>query len=231
MQGGVFARTVLGLLVVVGAVLFGVVGADVPVAGAQTLPAAARPAFASPFPCGQVWFARTYPGHPLFAIDWNLPGSGEADYGQHVLAGAAGVVTVATNAGYGLMVTIDHGNGWSTLYAHFSAVAVSTGQRVTPTTLIGAVGHSGRADGSHLHQEQQFNGVRQPILVDNHTVDATYSSRGASYASANCVAAATHRWSPPSWRVHVTESAPAARPIERPKVAMRPSGPRARPIL
>jgi hypothetical protein len=182
MQGGFFARTMLGLFVVVGAVLFGVLVA--PAAGAQTLPA--RPAMASPFTCGQVWFARTYPGHPLFAIDWNLPGSGEADFGQPVLAGAPGVVAVELNPGYGLMVTIDHGNGWSTLYAHFSAIAVATGDRVGAATLVGAVGHSGHADGSHLHQEQLFNGVRQPILVDGHTVDATFSSRGASYASANC---------------------------------------------
>ena len=184
------ACTILGVVFAAGVVTTGT-------ADAQIVPA--RPAFASPFTCGQVWFARTYAGHPTFAIDWNLPGSSEADYGQPVLAGVAGVVTVALNSGYGLMVTIDHGDGWSTLYAHLSAVAVATGDRVTPTMLVGAVGHSGHADSSHLHQEQQFNGVRQPILVDGHTVDATFSSRGASYASANCPAPA-HKWG--SFHIH-----------------------------
>ncbi|MEY2472462.1 MAG: hypothetical protein QOK28_1791 [Actinomycetota bacterium] len=190
------ARTVLGRLLVVVGLSIGVAVAHAPGAVAQTIPA--RPAFASPFTCGQVWFARTYAGHPTFAIDWNLPGSSEADYGQPVLAGVSGVVTVALNSGYGLMVTIDHGDGWSTLYAHLSAASVATGDRVTPATLVGAVGHSGHADSSHLHQEQQFNGVRQPILVDGHTVDATFSSRGASYASANCPPLA-HKWRAP-WR-------------------------------
>jgi murein DD-endopeptidase MepM/ murein hydrolase activator NlpD len=169
---------VLGILVFVA-------GAHAPVAGAQVAPA--KPAFASPFTCGQTWFARTYAGHPQYAVDWNLPGSGEADFGQPVLAGAPGVVTVGNNAGYGNMVTIDHGNGWTTLYAHLWSIAVSTGERVVRNRVIGQVGRTGWADGSHLHQEQSFNGVRQPIEVDGHPVLASFSSRGQSYVSANCV--------------------------------------------
>jgi murein DD-endopeptidase MepM/ murein hydrolase activator NlpD len=183
------ARTWSGLVAV--AVALGAALLPAPPAAAD-----ARPVVKSPFSCGQQWFARTYPGHPSFAVDWNLPGSGEADFGQLVLAGAPGVVTVDTNAGYGLMVTIDHGDGWSTLYAHLSAVAVNTGQRVAGDTLVGAVGRSGRADGSHLHQEQSFNGVRQPVEVDGHAVVPSFSSRGTSYASANCAARAVTK----SWR-------------------------------
>jgi murein DD-endopeptidase MepM/ murein hydrolase activator NlpD len=133
-----------------------------------------------------VWFARTYPGHPRFAVDWNLPGSGEADFGQPVLAGGAGVVTVSSNAGYGNTVTVDHGGGWRTLYAHLSAVDVATGQAVAADTIVGRVGRTGRADGSHLHQEQSLDGVRQPIEVDGTAIVASYNSRGASYQSANC---------------------------------------------
>jgi murein DD-endopeptidase MepM/ murein hydrolase activator NlpD len=191
------ARTVVGRGLALGVLGIGLTLLHAPAAAADAT-ASARPAFASPFACGQVWFSRTYAGHPSNAVDWNLPGSGEADFGQPVLAGAAGVVTVAMNSGYGLMVTIDHGSGWSTLYAHLSAVAVATGDRVAPTTLIAAVGHSGRADGSHLHHEQIFNGVRQPIVIDGHPVDPSYSSRGASYASANCAPPA-RRWGAP-WR-------------------------------
>jgi murein DD-endopeptidase MepM/ murein hydrolase activator NlpD len=171
------------------------------VAGVTNAPVAAaatpRPALRSPFACGQVWFARTYPGHPRFAVDWNLPGSGEADFGQPVLAGGDGVATVSSDAGYGNMVTIDHGGGWRTLYAHLSAFDVATGQQVTSGTVIGRVGRTGRADGSHLHQEQSLDGVRQPIELDGVAIVASYSSRGASYASANCAPPAAPRshWS------------------------------------
>jgi murein DD-endopeptidase MepM/ murein hydrolase activator NlpD len=226
MQGGlsVLARagTELGRVLFVGACALAAAVMVAPSAGAQTTSPPPRPAFASPFTCGQVWFARTYPGHPQYAVDWNLPGSGEADFGQPVLAGAAGVVTVGLNRGYGLMVTIDHGNGWTTLYAHLSAVAVATGDRVAPITLVGAVGRSGHADGSHLHQEQSLNGVRQPIAVDGHPVDATFSSRGASYASANCPPR-TRRW-PATWRrPRKTANAP-------PVTVVRPRRPTTHPL-
>ena len=169
--------------------------------------AAARSSLNSPFTCGQVWFARTYPGHPRFAVDWNLPGSGEADFGQPVLAGGSGIATVGQNAGYGTMVTIDHGGGWKTLYAHLSSVNVTTGQPVANTTLVGRVGRTGRADGSHLHQEQTLNGVRQPIEFDGVAIKASQSSRGASYQSANCArgpvsrkVSNVRRWAPVRYR-------------------------------
>lgn len=166
----------------------------------------ARPAINAPFTCGQVWFSRTYAGHPRFAIDWNLPGGGEADFGQPVLAGGAGIATVDADSGYGNMVTIDHGNGWKSLYAHLSAVLVSSGQVVAPDTLIGRVGRTGRADGSHLHLEQSLNGVRQPIVLDGVPIVASFSSRGASHASGNCpppvpVVKPSAAWA--AWRCHV----------------------------
>ena len=133
-----------------------------------------------------MWFARTYAGHPSFAIDWNLPGGGEADFGQPVLAGAPGVVATASESGYGNTVRIDHGGGWQTLYAHLSSIDVVNGQTVGTDTMVGRVGRTGRSDGSHLHQEQSLNGVRQPVQVDGVGIAPSYSSRGASYASANC---------------------------------------------
>ena len=216
MQGGKtvlarVARTGLGRFLFVGAAAFAVTLAPASGASADVLPP--RPAFGSPFSCGQVWFARTYPGHPQFAVDWNLPGSSEADFGQPVFAGAPGVVTVTSNAGYGNFVTIDHGDGWATLYAHLSEVTVATGDRVTASTLVGRVGRTGRADASHLHQEQLFNLVRQPIVVDGHPVNATFSSRGASYESANCPTPARRLRSP--WRPAVRTSPAPARPQPR----------------
>lgn len=146
----------------------------------------ARPVFKMPFPCGQVWFARTYAGHPRFAVDWNMNGGGEADFGQPVLAGAPGVAFPGRDSGYGNMVTVDHGNGWKSLYAHLSAVTVASGQAVAADTPIGRVGRTGHSDGSHLHHELSFNGVRQAVTLDGVAIFVSYNSRGASYASTNC---------------------------------------------
>jgi hypothetical protein len=180
------SRSVLARALTAVAVLGGLAVAQAPAASAQVV----RPAFKAPFVCGQLWFSRTYPGHPSFAIDWNLPGGGEADFGQPVLAGAPGIASVDADSGYGNMVTIDHGNGWRTLYAHLSAISVANGQPVTAETVVGQVGRTGRADGSHLHQEQSLNGVRQAIQLDGVNIVASQSSRGASHASGNCPAPA-----------------------------------------
>jgi hypothetical protein len=182
------AHTRLGRILVAVALAGGAAIASAPGAAADT-----APTLKSPFTCGQVWFARTYRGHARFAVDWNLPGSGEADFGQPVLAGGTGVANVKQHAGYGNMVVVDHGGGWATLYAHLSEVHVTAGQPVAADTVIGRVGRTGRADGSHLHQERLLNGVRQPIALDGVPIVASLSSRGTSYQSANCAPA-----SPPS---------------------------------
>ena len=56
------------------------------------------------------------------------------------------------------MVTIDHGNGWSTLYAHASRLLVSRGQRVAQGEKIALVGMTGNATGPHVHFEVINNG-------------------------------------------------------------------------
>lgn len=165
-------------------------------ANAETSP---RPSAKAPFVCGQVWFARTYAGHPRYAVDWNLNGSGEADFGQLVLAGAAGIASVERDSGYGNMVVIDHGGGWKTLYAHLSSIGVATGQAVAADTIVGRVGKTGRSDGSHLHQEQLLNGVRQQVQFDGTPVIASRSSRGASYQSTNCGPPAPPVRKPKAW--------------------------------
>ncbi len=80
-----------------------------------------------------------------------------ASVGTPVLASAGGVVIVARNTGwnggYGSYVVIQHGNGTQTLYAHASAVLVSTGDIVTMGQTIGLVGQTGKATGPHLHFE------------------------------------------------------------------------------
>jgi len=73
-------------------------------------------------------------------------------YGSPVYATAPGLVTSADlEGGYGLVVVISHSYGYSTLYAHLSAVAVKPEIRVKRGQLIGYLGNSGRSTGPHLH--------------------------------------------------------------------------------
>ena len=61
---------------------------------------------------------------------------------------------------YGNSVLIDHGNGWTTRYAHFiSAPLVSYGQAVSQGQILGYVGSTGCSTGAHLHFEMVYNGV------------------------------------------------------------------------
>ena len=65
---------------------------------------------------------------------------------------------------YGYYVQIDHGGGLETLYAHCSSICVTTGQQVQAEQVIGYVGHTGRATGSHLHLEVHVNGSRTDAM-------------------------------------------------------------------
>ena len=83
-----------------------------------------------------------------------------AQTGAPILATAAGVVTKAGwNGGYGRLVEIDHGNGFSTRYGHMSKVLVAEGDKVKIGDVIGQVGSSGRSTGPHLHYEVRKNGT------------------------------------------------------------------------
>lgn len=77
-----------------------------------------------------------------------------ASYGTPVEATADGVVVHAGFKGnYGRMVEIRHGHGFTTRYAHLSAIRVKEGEPVVAGTIIGDVGSSGRSTGPHLHYE------------------------------------------------------------------------------
>lgn len=82
-----------------------------------------------------------------------------APYGAAVGAAEAGVVTqVGYIGGYGRMITIDHGGGLVTRYAHLSGYNVQVGQKVSRGQTIGYVGTSGRTTGPHLHFEVLVDG-------------------------------------------------------------------------
>lgn len=82
-----------------------------------------------------------------------------APIGMPAKVTAAGVVTKAGwNGGYGRMVEVDHGNGFSTRYGHLSEIDVTVGQKLAAGDVIGKTGSSGRSTGPHLHYEVRHNG-------------------------------------------------------------------------
>ncbi|MFA5787085.1 MAG: peptidoglycan DD-metalloendopeptidase family protein [Actinomycetota bacterium] len=98
--------------------------------------------------------------HPVFGdrrfhsgVDISAP------EGQAVVASAAGTVVYAgSQSGYGNVIVIDHGNSLATLYAHLSAFAMKSGQKVSRSQRVGSVGHTGYATGPHLHFEVRMGG-------------------------------------------------------------------------
>lgn len=83
-----------------------------------------------------------------------------APKGTSIVAAADGrVVSIDWNSGYGLILTINHGYGMVTRYAHLSRAYVKAGQRVRRGQKVAAVGMSGRTTGPHLHFETILNGV------------------------------------------------------------------------
>jgi len=82
--------------------------------------------------------------------------------GGPILAADGGKVVTAgwpDRSGYGNRVVIDHGNGFSTLYAHLSRVQVAVGEYLSKGQQIGMMGSTGRSTGVHLHFEVWKNGV------------------------------------------------------------------------
>ena len=80
--------------------------------------------------------------------------------GTPVYAPADGVVSyVGYESGLGKIVTIDHGYGVVTRYAHNSRIFVEQGQRVHRWDVISSVGNSGRSTGPMLHYEVRIHGV------------------------------------------------------------------------
>lgn len=82
--------------------------------------------------------------------------------GPDILAADAGTIILAgwpDNAGYGNRIIIDHGNGYTTLYAHMAQIYVTVGQTVRRGSPIGKMGSTGRSTGTHLHIEIRRDGV------------------------------------------------------------------------
>jgi murein DD-endopeptidase MepM/ murein hydrolase activator NlpD len=82
-------------------------------------------------------------------------------HGDEIVAVADGVVTWSGDRyGYGVMVEITHGNGYSTRYAHNSENLVVVGDEVKKGQVVALMGKTGRATGPNLHFEVLRNGSR-----------------------------------------------------------------------
>jgi murein DD-endopeptidase MepM/ murein hydrolase activator NlpD len=79
--------------------------------------------------------------------------------GSDVVSVAAGVITYSgKRSGYGNLVEINHGNGYSTRYGHSSELLVKVGDTVKKGQKVAKMGTSGRSTGPHVHFEVLLNG-------------------------------------------------------------------------
>jgi hypothetical protein len=181
------------LLSLVGAVaLSPAAGATATVSAASA--AGARPNFQMPFPCGQSWTGKSGSGaHQSWEIDFNRGGSASADLGDTVVAAAAGTVAISNNQGstngFGNLVKIDHGGGWTTYYAHLRARSVSVGTRVSAGQKIGEVGNTTKPGASlpvHMHFEVRTSGSYPANIQKAVFNGATFGYPGQTLTSKNC---------------------------------------------
>lgn len=125
-------------------------------------------------------FAWPFPGHSVITSTFGYRGStgsyhtgvdidGYQSMGSPIVAADTGTVIKAEYyGGYGNCVIIDHGNSYSTLYAHLSSMSVGYGSVVSRGQTIGGVGNTGTCyglDGVHLHFEVMINGQQVDPLA------------------------------------------------------------------
>lgn len=118
----------------------------------------------SPIAPGVGWYTSPFARirmHPIYNEPRPHPGIDvSAPLGTPILAPANGRVSeVRIISGYGRTVTIQHGYGVQTFYAHCSRIDVRVGQSVERGDKIAEVGRTGIATGPHLHYEVLVNGV------------------------------------------------------------------------
>jgi hypothetical protein len=155
----------------------------------------AAPGFQLPFPCGQSWNGNSSgsSAHRSYEIDFNRGSTPNADLGDTVVAAAAGTVVISAHQGstngYGNLVKIDHGGGWTSFYAHLNSRAVAAGAHVTQGQKLGAVGNTskpGNGISPHLHFEVR-QGTSYPSNIRKAVFNgATFGYPNQTLTSKNC---------------------------------------------
>ena len=112
----------------------------------------------SPAPITSGWGRRWHP--ILRTMRMHYGTDFDADRGSPVWAAHQGVVETATYMkDFGRVIVLNHGDGFSTLYAHLNKIRVKYGETVRQGQRIGDVGSSGLSTGPHLHFEMRIDHV------------------------------------------------------------------------
>ncbi len=102
-----------------------------------------------------------------------LNGKVRFHYGQDITVNSGNIVLAPANGtikearyrgGFGKVIKIDHGYGYTTLFAHLSNYNVEKGQKVKRGDIIGRSGNTGRSTAPHLHYEVHHYGTPQNPL-------------------------------------------------------------------
>lgn len=120
---------------------------------ADNPPATTRPS------TGGINSAYGYRTHPITGV-YKLHTGTDYSYGDGVARSPRDgtVSAVEWNDAYGNLVTVSHGGGVQTRYAHLSSATVSVGEKVSTGEKVGNIGSTGYATGPHLHFEVLVNG-------------------------------------------------------------------------
>lgn len=118
--------------------------------------------FVAGLPIKKGWMSSRY-GMRTDPFTGRLQWHGGVDFagktGSDIVAVASGVVTWADKRhGYGLLVEVNHGNGYKTRYAHCNEIKVKVGEVVRKDQVVALMGSTGRSTGPHVHFEVFKNG-------------------------------------------------------------------------
>lgn len=130
---------------------------------------------------------------------------------------ASGVVTKQgyTFGGYGLLIEIDHGHGYVSLYAHLGKVYTKIGQEISENDYIGEVGMTGNTSGPHTHLEIRKDGIAidpLTILPEMPTLPSTFPVVASNHQSTVPIPTVTYKAPVPSIEPKPTET-PKPTPI------------------
>jgi len=105
-------------------------------------------------------FGNGYEFHPAIDI--------ANSHGTPIRASADGLVIEAGwSEGYGMLVRLNHQNGYESLYGHNSSLSVKVGQKVKMGQIIAYMGDTGRSTGTHCHYEVRLNGRPVNPIIEN----------------------------------------------------------------
>lgn len=143
---------------------------NIPVAAPRIAPrdevaTADRSALPGVDPKGAAWVWPTTTHHISQGFRWGHTGADIDNKYEPAYASRAGKATfVGWLGGYGNLIVLDHGDGFTSYYAHLSKFYVNKGDEIAQGENIGVTGSTGRSTGPHLHFEIRRNGVpRNPL--------------------------------------------------------------------